>query len=58
MNRGWEKYHMREEEGICLDMKLRLGKHGFDLAYKCSEKYLEWAIREGEEDEDDLSTKG
>ena len=51
LNWGQAKYTKNEEGAVGLVMKMRLGKHGFELNYERSQRYIEW-IR-GEEEEGD-----
>ena len=53
---GLAKYVMDEEGRVGEVMKDRLGKHGFELNYKRSERYIERAERE--EEEGDLTEGG
>ena len=51
LNWGQAKYTKNEEGAVGLVMKVRLGKHVFELNYERSERYIE-RIR-GEEEEGD-----
>ena len=47
-NWGRAKYSMDEEGRVGQVMKGRLGEHGFELNYKKSMRYFEWAKKEGD----------
>ena len=47
---GRAKWSQDEEGAIGAVMKARLKKFGFNLKYKRSMRYLEWAEREGDKE--------